>query len=262
MGYCRRTRVIFSVFLFVLTSFTYANQKDLYNLLVEDLLNACSFGYKGTCLETCEVNFSNYSGIDGYVTTAIESNFYIQSEKGFFKVTNNKNEVFFTRNGEFIKRGDEYFLAYGNYKLETKIEECSNNSRNKKTLIFHPTESSEVKRNGYLFSFSDVESFEEEIIPNRLELPNIDPIRILLKMKLILNKSSEEYLIQLELVNRMLDVLVDDKMHQYYIQRNYSQFDLEKYQLVNGQVTLDYLNFIYSTNWARTFKHYIEMLFI
>ena len=83
MGYYRRARIVVSVLFFFLTTFLYANTKDLYNSLVEDLLNACSYGYKGTCLETGEVDFANYTGENGYIITTNESNFYIQSEKVF-----------------------------------------------------------------------------------------------------------------------------------------------------------------------------------
>ena len=107
-----------------------------------------------------------------------------------------------------------------------------------------------------------MECREEEIISNRLELPNTDSIKILLKMKSILNESSGKYQTKLEIINRMLDVLIDDKMHEYYLSRNYLQFDLEKYKLSNNQTNLDELRFLYSTNWARTFKKYIELLYI
>ncbi len=257
---CRKSRGIIFVFICIISFPVFSN--DFYNSLVDDLKNACSYGYKGINLETGEIDFSNCTGDEGYIISHSETSFYIQSYKGFFRVQNDKNDFFYTRNGEFIKRGDDYYLAYANYKLSTRIKDCENNSSNKRTLIFHPTEKSKIIRNGNLFVFSDVECREEEIISNRLELPNIDSIKILLKMKSILNESSEKYQTQLEIINRMLDVLIDDKMHEYYTSRNYLQFDLEKYKLSNNQTNLDELRFLYSTNWARTFKEYIELLYI
>lgn len=257
---CRRNRGIISIFIFILSFPIFSN--EFYNSLVDDLLNACSYGYKGINLETGEIDFSNYTGEEGYIISHSETSFYIQSFKGFFKVQNDKNEIFYTRNGEFVKRGDDYYLAYVNYKLSTKIEECEENPGNKKTLIFHPTEKSKIIKKGNFFIFSDVEYHEEEIISNRLELPNIDSIKILLKMKSILIESSKQYQVQLDIINRMLDVLIDDKMHEYYIMRNCLQFDYEKYKLSNNQTNLEELRFIYSTNWARTFKEYIELLYI
>lgn len=115
---------------------------------------------------------------------------------------------------------------------------------------------------GYLFIFSEVECFEEEIIPNRLELPNIDSIKILLKMKSILSENSEQYQIQLDIINYMLTVLISDKMHEYHISRSYMQFDVEKYKLETNQISLDELRFIYSTNWVRTFREYIKLLYV
>lgn len=260
MDYCRRKIEVFICMLLFTASAVYATSKDLYNLLVDDLLNSCFYGYKGTNLETGEIEFGSYLNTESYIMTGSENNFYIQSEKGFFKVKSNRNEILYTRNGDFIKRGNDYYLSYGDYKLETEIKDCSNNPDNKVTLIFHPGKSSKVIRKGCFYYFSEVDSFEEEIICNRLELPNIDPIKILLRMKTILNQFSEDYSIQLEIIDRMLDVLVEDKMHEYYIRRSYSQFDLEKYELINNQITLDQLKFIYSTNWARSFRCYIEML--
>ena len=110
--------------------------------------------------------------------------------------------------------------------------------------------------------YSFVDCYEEEIIPNRLELPNTDPIRILLKMKAVLKDFQGDYNVQLDIINCMLNTLIEDKMHEYYIQRSFSQFDLEKYQLSNNITSLDQLRFIYSTNWVRTFSDYIQMLYI
>lgn len=263
MGYNReRKRIVLICIIWLISSSVYAQSNGYYNSLVNDLLNACSYGYKGTDLDTGEIDFSNYSGDRGYIITSSDTNYYIQSSKGFFQVRNNDNEVFYTRNGEFVKRGDSYYLVYGNYKLNTQIIDYPNDSGKRTTMIFHPSDSSSIIRKGALFIFSEVECYEEEIIPNRLELPNINPIRILLKMKSFLIESHKNYIEQLEIINRMLDVLIEDKMHEYYLQRNYSQFDLEKYQLNNQQTSLDQLRFVYSTNWARTFKEYIEMLYM
>ena len=244
---------------FVVLCFS-VNANDFYNSLVDDLLNACCYGYKGIDLTTGEIDFSN-NVKDGYVESSSDTSFYIQSYKGFFKVENKKGEILYTRNGEFVKRGNDYYLAHANYYLTTEIFECDDNSGNKRTQIFHPTESSTITRKGYLFIISEVETREEVIIPNRLELPNIKPIMILLNMKQILKESPEENFMRIEIVNRMLYVLIEDKMHEYYIRRNYSQFDMEKYQLLNNMTNLDQLNFIYSTNWSRTFSEYIEMLY-
>lgn len=257
---CRRSYGIIFLLFFLFVFPVFSN--EFYNSLVDDLKNACSYGYKGTNLETGEIDFSNYTGEEGYIISHNDSSFYIQSYKGFFKVQNDKNEFFYTRNGEFIKRGDDYYLAYANYKLSTKIEDCKEYPEYKRTLIFHPTEKSKITRNGYLFIFSDVESCEEEIVSNRLELPNIDSIKILLKMKSILIESPEQYQLQLEIINRMLDVLIDDKMHEYYIIRSCLQFDSEKKLLTEYKTNLDQIRFIYSTNWARTFKKYIDLLYI
>jgi flagellar hook protein FlgE len=263
MGYYRRRTVIivFSLIYFF-AAYVYANSNDFYNSLVEDLENSCSYGYKGINLETGKIDFTNYTGPDGYIVTASDTDFYIQSNMGFFKVKNNTGEVFYTRNGEFVKRGNEYYLVSGNYKLETAVESCSGDSNNKRTLIFHPTEDSKIVRHGFLFTFTEVKSVEEEIIPNRLELPNTDSIMILLKMKSFLSGELTKYSTQLEIVDRMLDVLISDKMHEYYIRRSYCQFDLEKYRLVNEQTNLEQLQFIYCTNWARTFRKYIKKLYL
>ena len=85
---------------------------------------------------------------------------------------------------------------------------------------------------------------------------------ILLKMKSFLSGELTKYSTQLEIVDRMLDVLISDKMHEYYIRRSYCQFDLEKYRLVNEQTNLEQLQFIYCTNWARSFRKYIKKLYI
>lgn len=240
----------------------HSDPNEFYNSLIDDLLYSCSYGYKGTNLETGEVDFTNYDGESGYIVTNLDSNFYIPSYKGFFKVINDNNEIYYTRNGDFIKRGNDYYLSSGNYKLETIVEECEEFLSNKKTLIYHPTESSSIVRDGFLFRFSEVEAFEEQIIPNRLEVPNIDCIKILLKFKTFLNQSPEQFPTQIEIVNRMLDILIADKMHEYYIERSFLQFDVERYELENNLITLDQIRFIYSTNWARTFRDYIKMLYI
>lgn len=229
--------------------------------MVDDLLNACVYGYKGIDLETGNINFSNVTGPNGYILVANDTSFYIQSYKGFFKVLNDAKEEFYTRNGEFIKRGNDYYLAYSNYKLATEIF-TDNQTKEIRTLIYHPTASSKIIRNGYLLRFSEVESFEEEIKPNMLELPNIDAIQILLKMKEILRENQDIYSTQLEIINRMLDNLISDKMHEYYLRRSFTQFDIEKYQLSNNQTTLDQLEFLYLTNWVRTFSKYIKLLYI
>lgn len=257
---CKRNKRIIFILIAFLSFPVFSN--EFYNSLVDDLMNACQYGYKGTNLETGEINFSNYIGDAGYIISHSETSFYIQSYKGFFKVQNDKNEVYYTRNGEFVKRGEDYYLAYANYKLSTTIEDCDDDSGNKKTLIYHPTNNCKIIRNGYLFIFSEVECFEEEIIPNRLELPNIDSIKILLKMKSILSENSEQYQIQLDIINYMLTVLISDKMHEYHIARSYMQFDVEKYKLETNQISLDELRFIYSTNWGRTFREYIKLLYV
>lgn len=260
MDYCRRRLIALIICIFCLiTSQVHSN--EFYNSLVDDLLNICTYGYKGINLETGEINFINYTGPEGYILVSNDTSFYIQSYKGFFKVLNDNNEVFYTRNGEFIKRGNDYYLAYEDYKLATEIIK-NDQTDVVTTIIYHPKASSQIKRNGCLFLFTEVECFEEEIIPNRLEIPNVDAIQILLKMQLILKDDSERYSIKLEIINRMLDNLISDKMHEYYIRRSFTQFDLEKYQLSNNQISLDQLNFLYSTNWVRTFSKYIKMLYI
>lgn len=263
MDYCRRRAGIIALtFICFFTISVHAKSKSFYNSLVEDLENACSYGYKGIDLETGKIDFTNYTGEEGYILTSCDSNFYIQSYMGFFKVKNNKGEIFYTRNGEFERRGNNYYLVSGNYKLETDIKDSAKNSLNKVTLIFHPTDKCKIERQGFLFTFSDVVSFEEEIIPNRLELANIDSILILLKMKFFLSDEAKNYSSQIEIIDRMIDVLVSDKMHEYYFMRNILQFDLEKYQLKNEQTNFDQLRFIYFTNWARSFRKYIRMLYI
>ncbi|MCQ2588627.1 MAG: hypothetical protein MJ174_10965 [Treponema sp.] len=258
MDYCRRKARI--AFLVITIFFQFClNANSFYNSLVEDLLNAVSYGYKGINLETGNIDFCNLQGKEGYITVSSETSFYIPSNKGFFMVENSEGKIFYTRNGEFVKRGDDYFLVRNNYKLKTQIIDFENG---KKTLIYHPTSSCKIIRDGFLFSFSEVESYEEEIITNRLEIPNIDPIEILLKMKSILNKNPKKYVEQMTLVDKMLDVLINDKMHSYYIERSYLQFDIEKYQLQNNTTTYDHLRFLYSTNWARTFSKYIKLLYI
>lgn len=232
---------------------------EFYNSLVDDLLNSSSYGYKGMNLETRQINFSNSKGADGFIITKSETAFYIKSEKGFFMVENNNHEILYTRDGDFVKRGDEYYLARDNYLVKKKIE---NLDGVKKTLIFHPSENSSVERIGRFFKFSDGELINEEIIPNRLEMPNTDPIKILIKMKEILRTKEKKYRIQLEIINQMLNVLISDKMHAYYIEQSYLNFDIEKYQIQNQLVWMDELQFKYSTSWSRTFSEYIKLLYI
>lgn len=258
MDNCRRKGII--VLLLVCISF-HVHAQEFYNSLVDDLLNACSYGYKGVDLDTGEINFANISNDSGYVYTLNENAFYIPSYKGFFMVENSNGEIFYTRNGDFFKKEGEYYLTTSNYKLVSKIEINTQNSEIK-TQIYHPTTTSSIARDGCFFKFSEVEVYDEIIIPNKLELPNVDPINILIKIKLLLREDSNRHLEKIEIVNRMLDVLIDDAMHSYYIRRSFSQFDLEKYQLKNSLISSDQLSFIYSTNWVRTFRKYIKQLYI
>ena len=261
MVYNKRIKKIFFYVFFVFIGFNiYSN--SFYNSLVEDLLNCCSYGYKGINLESGEIDFSNNVNTNSFIISNNNSSFYIPSMNGFFKVKTSDDKIFYTRNGDFIKRGEDYYLSFGDYKLATIIKDYDKESEAKKTLIYHPKDNSSIIRNGCLFFFSDVDCYEEEIIPNRLELPNTDPIRILLKMKAVLKDFQGDYNVQLDIINCMLNTLIEDKMHEYYIQRSFSQFDLEKYQLLNNTTSLDQLRFIYSTNWVRTFSDYIQMLYI
>lgn len=250
-------RIVVSCLCFFLTSFSYAN--DFYNSLVDDLLNCSLFGYKGIDLTSGQIDLSNLPGEKGFITCSSDDSFYIPSEKGFFRVVNDDNEIFYTRSGDFIKRNGKYYLRYGNYKLTTEIE--YENGRYF-TKIYHPKQFCQIARTGNMFSFSEVEEIEEEIIPNRLEIPNTDAIQILLTMKSLLCQTDGEYQVQLEIINRMLDVLISDKMHEYLIRQELIQIESEKYRLVNDLETVDELYFAYSTNWCRTFSDYIKMLYI
>ena len=258
MGNYRRAGIIF-LLLTCISFRVYSN--EFYNSLVEDLLNAYSYGYKGIDLDSGAINFNNIDDYSGYIYTNNENSFYIPSYKGFFMVENSDGEKFYTRNGDFVKRENDYYLSFGEYKLASKI--VKNNIHTEvKTMIYHPTSESSIERDGCIFKFSETVASEEIIIPNKLELPNIDPINILIKMKALLSSDINVYQDKIEIIDRMLDVLIEDSMHSYFLQRNISQFDIEKYQLKNLLITTDQLHFIYSSSWARTFRKYIKQLYI
>ena len=260
MFFCRRKILLMSLSVLIFNNLSFfAN--DFYNSLVDDLLNAGSYGYKGMNLETHEIDFSNKKGEEGYILSPNDTSFYIESEKGFFKVISSTGEYFYTRNGEFLKRGDDYYLAYANYKLATTISDCDNPGI-KKTQIFYPTDRSTIKRYGYLFSFSEVVFKEEEIISGRLELPNIDSLKILFTMKKILNKSPEKYNVQLDIIDKMILILMYDKMHQIVNDRKILELGNVKKQMQDNPLSIYQIRFKYSTSWAQSFSEYIKMLYI
>ncbi|MCR5218999.1 colicin E5-related ribonuclease [Treponema sp.] len=82
------------------------------------------------------MDFSSGSGYISKIFSTRETSFYIPFEKGFFMVQNDK-ETLFTRNGEFVKRGDDYYLAYTNFKLATKVVSLLNKATGNSVIKYY-----------------------------------------------------------------------------------------------------------------------------
>lgn len=66
----KRVGIIF-LLLTCISLCVYSN--EFYNSLVDDLLNACSYGYKGIDLDSGDINFNNIADDSGYIYTYSEN---------------------------------------------------------------------------------------------------------------------------------------------------------------------------------------------
>lgn len=115
--------MLFLIILFLIQNFILTAQKSIeeeYSLLLEDLRNITTFGYKS--FYKIEQEHINYDlGSSSTIQINNENNFAIIGE-GFFKIYDESNkEIMFTRSGDFIRKGEDLYIKKGEHKLLSPI---------------------------------------------------------------------------------------------------------------------------------------------
>jgi flagellar basal-body rod protein FlgF len=202
-----------------------------YNMLLEDLSNFDSAGYKAKDFKKSENSYSMEQGLIIASKNALD--FAIQGN-GFFKVRDTTSDKdYYTRNGSFTINNDGFLVTKEGYRLSPEIQADNKKSDKillenfkyllipvqKKTVkynfeIFLPDDNSNIIRNGQYFTFDKtVNTNEYKIMKSFLEMSNCDCESTIIRMIYILNKiektNESKDIKMIEVKKEMLGKLLD-----------------------------------------------------
>jgi flagellar basal body rod protein FlgG len=175
----------------------YSNIHDDISVLLKDLLNLNTIGYKP--ISTIENQYSYLQGrlikMDGTLVFAIAGD-------GFFRVYNHEGDMFFSRCGWFVINKNYQLVTNDGlifYSTAKKIEIASvfinvngiikiiysdSTSEELKLDLFVPEFDSQNKSYGNYYQFSEVRKIENsKIVQNFLELSSVDGIKTALQLQ-------------------------------------------------------------------------------